>query len=161
MHRKTAALKHDFVLAAHQMGIDQRQPAVLGTLQHRSLAFGTFTPVVRRGVDHYEQLSPQCLAVLGGAWAPGIFANQHADFDRLALGIGHLNHTRPIPRFEIALFVKNLVVGQLSLDIGVQHMARPYHAGGIKTWCIRYAARRLKHIAMVSLCKSGVTHKQS
>ena len=160
MHGKAAAFKNDFVLPAHQMGVNQGQPTVLGALQHGGLALCAFATVVGRCVDDHQQLGPQGLAVLGGASMPSVFANEQAHTQRRALGLGYVKHTGLLPGHEVALFVKHLVVGQLALMVGVKHLPCTHHAGRIEARRPRHAARRLQHVAVVCLRKSGVTHNQ-
>jgi hypothetical protein len=85
VHRKRAAVEHDFVLAAHQMGIDQGNRIFHGALRNHRLALGGFAAMERRGIDDGQQLGACGHGGPRRAGMPGVFANQQTDLDAVQL----------------------------------------------------------------------------
>ena len=143
---KRAALKNHFVLATHQMCINQRQAAIGHTLAHALLALWAFTGMKRRGVQHRQHLRPSVTRQAGRLVEPGVFANEqthpHA-FD--------LEHAHPVAGCEIAALVKHLVIGQLALVVSAHHLPFAENARAV-------VAARHGHAAGAHATAFGMAH---
>ena len=124
------ALEHHFILPAHQMGVNQRQTAVLHPGAHHLLTLIAFANVKRRGVDDHQQLGTGGPGQPGGLLKPGIFTNQQTHLDA-AVSLARLKDADALPWREIAVLVKHLVVGQLPLGIGGHNSPLAQHAGRV------------------------------
>ncbi|MNC88536.1 hypothetical protein D3C83_43580 [compost metagenome] len=48
------AIENEFVLSAHQVGIDQRHPGFHDALAHHVIAHPLLAQVIRRGIEHQQ-----------------------------------------------------------------------------------------------------------
>jgi len=127
------ALENNFVLAAHQMRIDQWQAGCQATRLHHQLALAALADMKRRGIDHHQQFGTGLFGLARGFFKPGVFADQQADADGAACGFVafHLENAGALSRREITALVKHLVIGQFALGIGVDDAAFPQYPGRI------------------------------
>ena len=123
--------KYHLVLATDQMGVHQRQAAGQHPLAHALFTLVTLADMKRRCVDHRQQLGTGLCRQSRRCFKPGVLTDQQADPDPVArftsLKYAHLAAWR-----EIASLVKHLVIGQLALGVGGQHLPFAQHAGGIE-----------------------------
>ena len=153
LHGKGVAFKNYFVLSAHQVRKHQRQAAGLGAALHGAFALGTLAAMKRRCVDDRQHLRASGLGLQGGRVKPGVLANQQANGHALR-ALAHMKHASPLAGREVTPLVKNLVVGQLLLGIGVQAAAVLQHVRCIEQPGHRDAARAQ---ALHTLAVAGTT----
>ena len=155
LQREAAALEHNLVLPAHQVGIHQRQPGGLHPLAHGGLALAAFARMERRSVQHHQQLCTGCFGCLGRGIEPGILADQQPAAQAGTTRIRQVEHHRPVAGHKVPALVEHLVIGQVLLGVGVQRLAVAQHRGGIEQLGHRHAAP-----ARTGLLAHGMTHHQ-
>ena len=120
VYYERATIEHQFILPPHQIGIDDGQSVVTGTLLDQFLPFRGLAGVERRGIQIEQQLGT-CLARHGGRLRqPDILADAQSDPDSL-----QLKADRYITCSEIALFIENTVIRQPLLAIFGKDLAIP------------------------------------
>ncbi len=137
---KTPAFEHDFVLPAHQVCVDQRQAGGLATHAHGGFAVAALAGVERRSVDDGEKLGTGGFRIGRGCVEPGVFTDQQAHANALAVAADDVEHAGVMARYKVTTFVEHLVVGQFSLGVGVGHGTGVQHAGGVVQVGHRHAA---------------------
>ena len=133
------AFKHHLVLPAHQVGVDQRQTGGCHALAHGDFALIAFADVKRRGVDDGQQFSACGFGICGRGIKPGVFTDQQAHF-QLGTRRARLKHAGLIAGREVAALVKHLVIGQLALGVGGNHLPFAQHTGRVKALLHRHRA---------------------
>ena len=126
VQREGRAVEHQFVLAAHHVGVDQRVAVLAGAATRHFQPLFLLAGVVRRGVGHQQHLG----AGLGGGARGSVEPDVLADVDAEAHALD-VEHQRFAVSREIALLVEHRIVGQLALAIGAQHAALAQHRGGV------------------------------
>ena len=127
---KRVAFKHNFVLAAHQMRIHQRQAGRQTAFAHHHFTLAALADVKRRRIDDHQQFSAGLPAQARGFFKPGILANQQAYADGV-VALAGLKNAGALAGREITALVKHLVIGQLAFGVGFNDAAFAQHAGGI------------------------------
>ena len=110
------------------MRINHRQAAVQHPLAHHLLTLGAFSHMERRGIYHRQQLRPGLRGFTGRRFKPGVLTNQQAHFDPAA-SVAGLKNANFLAGREVAAFIKHLVIGQLTLEIGRHYRAFTQHTG--------------------------------
>ena len=137
VERERRAVEHDLVLPADEVREQQGQPDAARALRHALLPLFGLVDVEGRRIEHRQHLRPGRLRQLRRLVEPRVLADQHAELEAAGL-----EHQRALPgvtaRGEIAVLVEHLVVGQLALAVGGEHMSPRQHRG-------RIAAQRHTH----------------
>ena len=93
---------------------------------HHGLAFIALAQVKWRGIDHHQQLGARGFSLLGRRFKPGVLANQHTK-GHAVVALTHMKNASALPRREITTLIKDLVIGQFLLGIGVHAQAVLQH----------------------------------
>ena len=134
---KGMALKHQFILATHQMGVNQGQLRGARPLGHDRLAFIALAYVKGRGVDHSKHLRAGLLRQTCWLLKPSVFANQQAHAYACTF-LARFEHAYPVARHKVAPLIKHLVIRQFALCVGGDHLAVAQHAGAVEALLHRH-----------------------
>ena len=135
IERKGPTFKDDFILATHQMRIDQRQSALLHTLAHLNFALEPLAHMEGGCVQHQQQLRASIAGILCGRFKPCIFTDQQTHFHA-----GDFKHTGLMALCEIPTLVKHLVIGQFLFGVGGNDLPLAQDTGPVVTLCDRNTA---------------------
>ena len=89
---------------------------------HHGLAFIALAQVKRRGIDHHQQLGTRGFSLPGRRFKPGILANQHTK-GHAVLALAHMKNASTLPWREITPLIKDLVIRQFLLGVGLHTQA--------------------------------------
>ena len=126
------ALKNHFILPTNQVRADHRHAAGHHPIAHRLLALVALSDMKWRRIDDRQQLRARFNRQTRRLLEPGVLAD-HQSHAHLVSADPGIKNANTMTRREIAPFVEDLVIGQLTLGIGRDHRAFANHAGGVET----------------------------
>ena len=126
VQRKGSAVEHQFVLAAHQIGVDHRLAGGGHAVAQHLVASSLLVHVEGRGIERQHQFRSGHRGCLGGAVLPDVGADRQAAADAF-----QLDHAGFAACREIALLVEDFVVGQAMLAVGRRHPAVEQERRGV------------------------------
>src|SRR5262249_26229489 len=110
IHHKRVTIEYQLVLPANHVDICYWQADVNGASTRNGFALPLLVDLVRRCVDHDQQFGPVGARELCSFRLPDVLAYQQAATKPL-----YVNHRGLGTCMKVALFVEDLVVGQLGL----------------------------------------------
>ena len=126
IHHKRIAVEHQFVLAADEIGIKNRDMIAPGRLHDNLEALLTLVKVIRRGVEINHEPGPGLNGRVYRPAFPNVLANR--DGHRHVLD---RHHAGAAAGGEIAFLVEDAVVGKTMLGVGCDHLVVAQHRGGV------------------------------
>ena len=127
VHGKRRAIKHQLILPAHLIDVDDRDAGIRRTLAHNFIASLQLRHVIGRGVQHQQHLCAGIACGNRGGLLPHVLANVDAQAHALML-----EHARRITGVEVAHLVEHLVVRQQRLQIRRNNAPIPQHRSRIE-----------------------------
>ena len=113
---QAAPIKNQLILSADEIAKSQNSTVIRRARSNHLLAQQLFAIVERRrrNIDQHLGIAGKCLLSGGTAGIPDIFADRNPKSNAI-----EAVHPRGLPRLEIAVFVKDAVIGQVGLVINI------------------------------------------
>ncbi len=112
IHHHRATVEYQFILSTDKVDIDHRDTRFAATLLEHMFALPALAGMEGRSIEVDEQTGAGCGRLRGRPRHPDIFADGDPDGDAV-----DIHHTGAITWREIALFIKDAVIGQLLFPV--------------------------------------------
>jgi len=127
VHDERAAVEHQFVLTADEVGIHQRHAGLDGAIVQHLFPAGLLVLLVGRGVDDQPDLGTRLARLRHRGRGPDVLADQQR-----GTGAGEVETGGRGPHVEVALLVEDLVIRKQLLAVVRLHLAVAEHDGRVE-----------------------------